>query len=167
MAGPPYRLPIRELLEGQPSLTFALGFEAMANFPEPVHYSRADCVTGWKIRDWETANKLLSYFDPERRPFAIFALPDNSYVQCLGAKTRLMVEAREYHNDASFTHWVFGRGAPVGIPERIEVSSGTVTVDRTQLLAMRDARVIARQFLETRTYPSDYFRQDVTERFKS
>jgi hypothetical protein len=45
-------------------------------FPEQVHYSRAGCPIGWKIRDWETANKLLSYFDPERRPFAIFTLPD-------------------------------------------------------------------------------------------
>ena len=139
----------------------------MANFPELVHYSRADCVAGWKIRDWETANKLLSYFEPKRRPFAIFTLADNSYVQCMGAKTRLTVEAREYHTDGSFTHWVFGRGAPAGTPERIEVSTGAVTVDTTQLLVMRDARLIIRQFLETRTYPTTYYRQDVTERFKS
>jgi hypothetical protein len=139
----------------------------MADFPEPVHYSRADCPTGWKIRDWETANKLLNYFGPDRRPFAIFTLPDNSYVQALGAKRRLTVEAREYHTDGSFTHWVFGRGAPVGTPERVEVSTGPVTVDETQLLAMRDARVIIKQFLETRTFPSSYHRQDVTERFKS
>jgi hypothetical protein len=139
----------------------------MANFPEPVHYSRADCTVGWKIKDWETANKLLNYFEPDRRPFATFTLPDNSYVQCLGAKTRLTVEGREYHRDGSFAHWVFGRGAPVGTLERIEVSTGAVTLDATQLLTMRDARKIIRQFLETRTFPLDYHRQNVTERFKS
>ena len=136
-------------------------------FPEPVHYSRTDCPTGWKIRDWETANKLLSYFEPERRPFAIFTLPDNSYVQCLGAKTCLTVEAREYHQDGSFTHWVFGRGALIGSSERIEVSTGDVTVDASQLLSMRDARVIIRQFLEARMFPAVYHRHDVTERFTS
>jgi hypothetical protein len=142
-----------------------LGVARTTMFPEPVHYSRADCPAGWKIRDWETANKLLSYFDSERRPFAIFALPDNSYVQCLGTKTRLTVEARVFRSDGSFTHWVFGRGEPVGSQERIEVSSGVTVVDSTQLLAMRDARLIIRQFLETRTFPADYYRQDVTERF--
>ena len=139
----------------------------MADFPEPVHYSRTDCPTGWTIRDWETANKLLSYFEPIRRPFAIFTLPNNSYVQTLGAKRRLTVEAREYHRNGSFTHWVFGHAMPLGILESIEVSTGTLTVDTTQLLAMRDARVIIRQFLETRTFPLSYHRQDVTERFQS
>ena len=134
-------------------------------FPEPVHYSRADCPAGWKIRDWDIANKLLSYFDSERRPYAIFTLPDNSYVQCLGTKKRLTVEAREFRPDGSFTHWVFGRGEPVGLQERVEVSSGVTVVDSTQLLAMRDARLIIRQFLETRTFPLAYHRQDVTVRY--
>ncbi len=136
-------------------------------FPEPVHYSRTDCPTGWKIRDWETANKLLSYFEPERRPFAIFTLPDNSYVQCLGAKTRLTVEAREYHQDGSFTHWVFGRGAPTDSSERIEVSTGDV--DGGHFTAPFDARCPRhhRQFLEARTFRQVYHRHDVTERFTS
>jgi hypothetical protein len=136
-------------------------------FPEPVHYSRADCPAGWKIRDWDTANKLLSYFDTERRPFAVFTLPDNSYVQCLGAKTRLTVEAREYHSNGSFTHWVFGQNAPIGVQEQIKVSTGITTVDTSQLLAMRDARSIIRQFLETRTFPTNYYRHDITSRFTS
>jgi len=133
-------------------------------FSEPVHYSRTD-TPGWKIRDWDTANKLLNYFDPARRPFAIFTLSDNSYVQALGEKTRLTVEAREYYSNGSFAHWVFGRGEPVGKQEQIKVSTGVTTVDSTQLLAMRDARVIIRQFLETRTFPTTYHRQDVTNRF--
>ena len=135
-------------------------------FPEPVHYSRTDSP-GWKIRDWETANQLLSYLEPELRPFAIFTVPDNSYVQCLGTKKRLTVEVRAYHQDGSFTHWVFGRGALTGSSERIEVSTGHVTVDASQLLTMRDARLIIRQFLEARTFPTRYLRQDVTEHYTS
>jgi hypothetical protein len=136
-------------------------------FPEPVHYSRTDCPAGWKIPDWDTANKLLSYLEPERRPFAIFTLSDKSYVQCFGAKMRLTVEAREYHQDGLFTHWVFGRGTLIGHSERIESATGDVTVDASQLLLMRDARVIIRQFLEARTFPAVYHRQNVSERFTS
>lgn len=135
-------------------------------FPEPVHYQRND-TPGWNIRDWETANKLLGYLDLDRRPFATFTLRDNSYVQCSGSKRRLTVEARQYHSDGSFTHWVFGRGHPLSEPVRIEASTGGVVVDVTQQLAMRDARVIMRQFLETRTFPEKYYRQDVTGRFVS
>src|SRR6266550_7708788 len=58
-------------------------------FPEHVHYSRTDDTAGWDIDDWETANKLLAYLDPQRRHYAIFNLPDGSYVQCLGNKKAL------------------------------------------------------------------------------
>jgi hypothetical protein len=135
-------------------------------FTEPVHYQRND-TPGWNIRDWATANRLLRYFDPERWPFATFTLQDNSYVQCLGGKRRLTVEAREYRPDGSFTHWVFGRGRPLCESVSIEVSTGAVTIDVTQQLTMRDARVIMRQFLETRTFPDTYHREDVTQRFVS
>jgi hypothetical protein len=135
-------------------------------FPERVQYQRTD-TPGWHIRDWDTANKLLSYFDPDRRPFAIFTLPDKSYVQCLGSKRRLTVEARVYRPDGSFTHWVFGRGRPLSEPVCIEVSTGAVTIDVTQQLAMRDARIIIRQFLDTRTFPDNYHREDVTKNFAS
>ena len=134
-------------------------------FPETVHFKRNDSP-GWDIADWDTANSLLSYLDPERRPYATFMLTDDSYVQCLGSKRRLTVEAREYRPDGSFSHWVFGRGKPLSEPIRIEVSTGGLTIDVTQQLTMRDARVIIRQFLETRTFPDAFYREDVTQRFK-
>jgi len=134
-------------------------------FPEPVHYSRTDCTVGWKIKDWDTANKLLSYLEPDHRHFAIFELPDRSFAQCLGRKTALTVEAREFHEDGTFTHWVFGKGPLTGETTQVGGDAGVVTVGTSQVLKMRDARVILRQFLETRTFPEQYERQDVTERF--
>ena len=144
----------------------SLAVSTRVMFPEPVHYQRSN-TPGWNIRDWDTANKLLSYFDPERWPFATFTLPDKSYVQCLGGKRRLTVEAREYQADGTFIHWVFGRGRPLSEPVRLEVSTGAVTIDVTQQLTMRDARLIMRRFLETRTFPDAYHRDDVTKRFVS
>lgn len=135
-------------------------------FPEPVHYSRTDSP-GWMIKDWETANTLLRYLDPFVRPFVIFELPDGSYVQCLGSKRRLTVEVRECRAGGSFTHWVLGCGKPQRETVRIDTSTGTVTVDVSQVLTMRDARLIIRQFLETRTLPDRFHRQEITGRFTS
>jgi len=133
-------------------------------FPERVHYSRTDDTAGWDIGDWETANNLLAQLDPQRRHYAIFELPDGSYVQCLGSKKALTVEARAYHAGGRFTHWVFGKGAPCGLRTEAGGRLGIVTIDRTQVLQMRDARLIIRQFLETRTFPKQYHQQDVTGR---
>jgi hypothetical protein len=82
-------------------------------FPSPVHYSR-EGDSGWKIKDWDTANKLLSYLDPKVRSFAIFEKDDRNYIQCAGAKRGLTVEARLYAKRGKFTHYRFGRGEPVG-----------------------------------------------------
>jgi hypothetical protein len=144
--------------------------EDLVPFPEPVHYSRTDNA-GWIIRDWATANKLLSYLEPEERYFAVFTLPDYSYVQCYGCKTSLTVEARTQHTDGTFAHWVFGAGplrgiqVPVGLP--VGPNGPRVTVDESQLLTLRDARVIIRQFLNDRTFCDRYHRQDVSARFNS
>lgn len=135
-------------------------------FPESVHYSRTDAQAGWKIQDWDTANKLLSYLDPERRHWAIFTLLDKSYVQVLGAKKALTVEVRELMKDGSFNHWVFGIGPISGETSVVGGSLGTVTVDKSQVLTMRDARIIIRQFLEQRTYPRKFLKQNVTDTFK-
>jgi hypothetical protein len=137
----------------------------VSHFPEPVRYSRTDCPSRWQIETWETANNLLGYLDPERRHYAVFSLPDDSYVQCLGSKKSLTVEARVYRPGGAFTHWVFGKGPLCGQDTRVGSRLGMITVDESQVLQMRDARVIIRHFLETRRFPDCYSRQDVTARF--
>jgi hypothetical protein len=132
-------------------------------FPERVHYSSAKDTSGWRIVDWETANHLLGYLHPEKMHFVIFGLPDDSYVQCLGSKKALTVEARVYRSDRGFLHWRFGIGPPCGLQTKVGASQGTVTIDRTQVLQMRDARLIIRQFLETRTFPPQYHQEDITQ----
>ena len=133
-------------------------------FPEPVHYARTDSP-GWPIRDWDTANKLLGYLGPERH-FAVFTLPDAGYVQCLGGKRALTVELRQAGANGAFVHWVLGRGALVGREVRVGTTTEFVTVDESQVLAMRDARKIIRLFLETGLIHDGYTRTDVTSRFR-
>jgi hypothetical protein len=134
-------------------------------FRERVRYSRPGAYPGWHIKDWETADKLLGFLDPDEKNFAIFDLPDGSYIQCLGSKTALTVEARVYDSEKRFRHWVFGKGNPSGRNVTVGGIAGQVTVDSTQSLKMRDARLIIRQFLTSRGFSQGYFAQEVTERF--
>jgi len=133
-------------------------------FPERVRYSRPGADPGWYIKDWETANKLLGFLNPDKNNFAIFDLADGSYIQCLGSKTALTVEARIYERE-QLRHWVFGKGAPTGQKVAVGGTAGQVIVDSTQSLQMRDARRIIRQFLMSRSFSREYFAQEVTERF--
>lgn len=135
-------------------------------FPEPVHYARTD-NPGWRILNWTTANKLLSYLEPEKKHFAVFSLPDDSYAQCLGSKKALTVEVRVQNGDGTFSHWVFGKGALTGVQTHVGPAGACVKVDQSQVLTMRDARLIIREFLECRTLSPRYQRQDVTSRFTS
>lgn len=133
-------------------------------FSSPVHYSR-EGTPGWKIKNWDAANKLLSYLDPKVRSFAIFERDDRSYVQCAGAKRGLTVEARVYGKRGKFKHYRFGRGEPVGRMVSIRCSVGPIRVDETQLLQLRDARIIMRQFLEEGTFPDKYVATEIGQEF--
>jgi hypothetical protein len=73
--------------------------------------------------------KLLGYLDPEKRHYAIFDLPDGSYIQCLGGKKVLTAEARVYHPAGRFTHWVFGKGNLSGQRTTVGSRLGKVTID--------------------------------------
>jgi|688.fasta_scaffold17677_8 hypothetical protein len=134
-------------------------------FPHPVHYQREDCPTGWYINDWETANQLLSYLNTKGRSFAIFTKNNGSYVQCAGSKTRLTVEARIYVNEQQFQHFVFGSGPIQNQVDAIATTEYQITVDKSQILRMRDARLIMKPWLEGNDFPAKYTLTNITERF--
>jgi hypothetical protein len=130
-------------------------------------YEREDS-TGWPIRSWNDANKLLSYFGSDNHSSATFTLESGSYVQCAGAKTRLTVEARIVKPNGNFVHYVFGLGDRSGKIEEIECSVGPISVDATQVLTLRDGRKIIRHFVESGgELPEGYDVQDVSERFRA
>lgn len=133
------------------------------NFPKPVHFSREDSPTGWKIKDWDTANALLSYLNTKGRSFVCFQKEDGSYVQCAGSKRRLTVEARIYNEDKSFKHLVFGKGQLKNEKEKVDTTDYHVLVDSSQVLQMRHARLIMKPWLEGEEFPSEFEVTDMTE----
>ncbi len=136
------------------------------NFPTPVHYSRENS-SGWKIKDWETANKLLSYLNTNGMSFACFEKEDGSYVQCAGGKRRLTVEARIYGEGKSFKHLVFGKGKLKNEEEKVETTDYHVSVDSSQVLQMRHARLIMKPWLEGEEFPPEFKVTDMTEKLNT
>ena len=133
-------------------------------FQTPIHYSR-EGSPGWKVKDWETVNALLSYLNPNGMSYAIFEKPDGSYVQCAGAKRRLTVEARIYDGAERYRHFVFGIGELTGHQEKIQTTQYEIDVDSSQVLQMRHARLILKPWLEGIGFPESFRRTDVTGRF--
>ena len=133
-------------------------------FPEPIHYSRENSP-GWKIKDWDAANKLLSYLSTDGMSFACFEKPDGSYVQCAGDKTRLTAEARLYDSLGRFRHFVFGRGDLIGDTQKVQTTDFEIEVDASQVLQIMHVRLLLRPWLEGEAFPNDFQMTDVTERF--
>lgn len=132
-----------------------------------AHYQR-EGTPGWKLKSWEDANKLLGYQKADGPSFTIFALEDGSYVQCAGGKRRLTVECRISKADGTFNHFRFGKGAPVDVTTLIECACGPIHVSETEVLTMRDARLIMKHFVETGGgFHGSYRASDITAGFAS
>ena len=123
-------------------------------FPEPIHSSRENSP-GWKIKDWDTANKLLSYLNTDGMSFACFEKTDGSYIQCAGSKRRLTAEARIYDSPNCYRHFVFGRGELDGELEKVATTDCEIEVDTSQVLQMRHVRLIFRPWLEGGSFSDD------------
>jgi hypothetical protein len=131
-----------------------------------AHYER-EGTTGWPIKSWDDANTLLGYQKAEGPSYTIFTLNNGSYIQCAGGKKRLVIEARVVNKNGSFNHYRFGANNPTGQPLTIECNCGPITVDESEALTMRDARLIIRHFVENNgELLGKYNATDITNMFQ-
>ena len=117
------------------------------NMSFEAHYER-EGTTGWPIKSWEVANKLLGYQKVDGPSYTVFTINNGSFVQCAGGKSNLAVEARVVKQAGVFKHFRFGKGKRLGREAVIECSCGPIMVDESQVLRMRDARLIIKHFVE-------------------
>ena len=129
-------------------------------------YYEREGTTGWPIKSWEDANKLLGYQKAEGPSYTVFTIKDGSYVQCAGGKTKLTVEARIIKQGGNFKHFRFGKDQLSGRETVIECNCGPIAVDETQALKMKDARLIIKHFVEASgELLSEYEAQDISNVF--
>jgi len=149
----------------QVSVSLILGVRQKMPFPDKVllHPSNGGVIF---IYDWSVALARLSYFAREAPDHIVFEMPDGSYAQCAGTKTCLTVETRTYRPDFTFTHLTWGIGKPSGRRSNVEGSGGLIDVDSSQVLQMRDARIILKGFIEGETIPPRYHATDSTVFFE-
>ncbi len=131
-----------------------------------AHYER-EGTHGWVLDSWNDANHLLGYQKVDGPSYAIFTLDDGSYIQCAGGKKRLTVEARIIIEDKKFKHYRFGKSELKNDKGIIECNCGPIKVDLTQVLTMKDARILIREFVENNKKLSEkYIATDITENKK-
>jgi hypothetical protein len=109
---------------------------------------------------------VLDMLHPRDRCF--FSLTDTetgSYVQAAGARIRLTVEARQCA-DEGFTHSVLGRLPRDPGAACINCRVGPITLARSQVLTLEDAKQVFLHFLATGELAQSYEIEDVTSRFQ-
>ena len=117
------------------------------------------------LYDWDAVLGRLHYFAYKGPDFMILEVESGDYIQCAGVKKRLTVETRRYTAGKEFRHEVWGKGILTGFAEKIDCTDGEIEVDSSQVLAMRDARLLIRAFLEQDEMPALYQGTDVSNRF--
>lgn len=143
--------------------TLANIYKSFKQMKFKAHYKR-EGIHGWMLDSWDDANHLLGYQKAEGPSFTIFTLEDGCYIQCAGGKKRLTVEARIVIEDKDFKHYRFGKGGLVNNNEIIECNCGPIKVDLTQILTIKDARILIREFIENNKNLSEkYIATDITE----
>ena len=140
--------------------------ETDGKVPWHVHRLSGDGWPSQRIDDWDTANLMLRQRITRLPDREVFSLPDGGYAQCLGSKAALTVEVRECRAGGAFTHWILGKGPLTGKPAVVRGPDSTERVDSSQVLTLRDAQSIFREFLQLRAIPARYSRTDVTARFR-
>jgi hypothetical protein len=68
-------------------------------------------------------------------------------------------------NEQQFQHFVFGSGPIQNQVDAIATTEYQITVDKSQILRMRDARLIMKPWLEGNDFPAKYTLTNITERF--
>lgn len=134
--------------------------------PWHVHRLSGDGWPSQRIDDWDTAALMLQQRITRLPDREVFSLPDGSYAQCLGSKAALTVEVRECRAGGGFTHWILGKGPLTGKSAVVRGPDSTDRVDSSQVLTLRDAQSIFREFLQLRAIPARFTRTDVTSRFR-
>ena len=134
--------------------------------PWHVHRFSGEGWASQRVDDWGTVSLLLRQTITRLPGTEVFSLPDGGYARCLGSKAALTVEVRECRARGAFTHWVLGKGPLTGKSAVVRGPDSTERVDSSQVLTLRDAQSIFREFLQLRAIPARYHRTDVTARFR-
>jgi hypothetical protein len=134
-------------------------------FSEPVR-SSSQISSNKRVKDWDSAKRILSRLDPDDCSFIIFENANRNYIQCAGSKDGLTVEARIYENGEQFKHYRFGRRKRSGKRVKIDCFCGPIRVDKTELLTLEDAEAIMQQFLEDGTFHHSYVATVLSEKYE-
>lgn len=104
----------------------------------------------------------------DRSSFGRFELDDESYLQFLGTKDALCIEARIYKKSwgrSIFKHYAFAQSDLSGEIVRLGNSEYYLDVDSSEILTRKELKLIARSFLLNRSIETKFIARDVTSKY--
>ena len=114
---------------------------------------------------WSDVQSAVECIDPRQSGFVILARSDGGYVQCAGARLRLIVEWRRIMTEASFEHFVIGKRGTDTSATSINTSVGIVQLQRNEILSVKNVIEIFREYFDTGNVPGNYVLRDNTAMF--
>jgi len=114
---------------------------------------------------WQEVVHALETIDPRRSGFVILSRPDGSYVQCAGARLRLIIEWRKTITGSEFKHFVIGKTSDKHKATSINTSVGIIQLQQNEILSIKNAAEVFQRFYDSGTIPESYVVRDVTDKF--
>jgi len=116
---------------------------------------------------WQEVVYALETIDPRQSGFVILSRPDGSYVQCAGARLRLIIEWRKTITESEFKHVVIGKASDDHKATSINTSAGIIQLQRNEVLSVKNAAEVFQRFFDSGAIPESYVLRDVTDRFST
>lgn len=120
----------------------------------------------WKNPNWNEIKTELNKLDGIENGYLILENDNGDYVQCAGNLNMLTVEYR-LNSKTNFKHYVIGKGkdiSPMKVKWSIlQTNVGKIMVHKEEVLNLKYAQLIFKEFYENQTIPSELNKRNVTK----
>ncbi|WP_420322196.1 hypothetical protein [Flagellimonas sp.] len=119
-----------------------------------------------KSINWDGIKSELNKLDGIENGYLTLENDNGDYIQCAGNKSMLTVEYR-LNSKPNFKHYVIGKGkdkSPMKVSWSVlQTNVGEIMVHKEEVLDLKDAELIFKEFYETQAIPSELNKRNVTK----
>lgn len=116
--------------------------------------------------NWDGIKTELNKLDGIENGYLILGNNNGDYIQCAGNPNMLTVEYR-VNSKPNLKHYVIGKGKNIS-PMKVswialQNNVGPIMVHKEEVLNLKDAELIFKEFFENQTIPSELNKRNVTK----
>ena len=116
--------------------------------------------------NWNGIKTELNKMDGIKNGYLILENDKGDYIQCAGQSEMLTVEYR-LNSEPKFKHYVIGKGknkSPIKVSWVVlQTKVGEIMIHEEEVLNLKDAELIFKEFYEEQTIPTELNKRNVTK----